>query len=75
MKQRRSDNHLAMPQRFIAEAEARVKKQKQLIARLRESGHPTQEAEALLVEYVKALIRLRNHLDVMDELMKPDRKQ
>ena len=63
-----------MAQRFIAEAEARVKKQKQLITRLRESGHPTQEAVALLVEYQKALIRLRNHLDIMDELLKPDSK-
>jgi hypothetical protein len=74
MKQHRSDNHLAMAQRFIAEGEARVKKQMQLIARLRASGHPTHEAEALLAEHKRALLRLRNHLDVTDELMKPDRK-
>ena len=68
----RSENHLALAQRFIAQGEARVRDQKKLIAQLKEAGCPTNEAEALLREYEQTLNQLRNHCDVMDGLMKRD---
>jgi hypothetical protein len=58
--------------RFIADAEQRIKQQKQMIAQLRRKGQSTAHAEAVLLSYEQSLLQLRNHWDVMQELMKPD---
>ena len=72
MKYRRPLNEVQMGLRFIADAEQRIKQQKQIIAQLRRKGQPTGRAEAVLLSYVQSLLQLRNHWDVMQELMKPD---
>jgi hypothetical protein len=56
---------------FIAAGERRVSRQKQLVARLKGAGESTVGAEAELARFETTLSRLRNHLDIMRELMKP----
>jgi hypothetical protein len=57
---------------FLADAEQRVKQQKQTIARLKRKGQPTAEAEEVLLGFERSLLQLRNHWDVMQELMRPE---
>jgi hypothetical protein len=54
------------------EAEARVSRQEQLIVQLKKKGEPTGQAEGALKEYEGSLLQLRNHLVIMQVLMKPD---
>jgi hypothetical protein len=42
--------------RFIADAEQRIKQQKQMIAQLRRKGQSTAQAEALLLAYERSLL-------------------
>jgi hypothetical protein len=56
---------------FIAAGEMRVSRQKQLVARLKGAGESTVGAEAELARFETTLSRLRNHLDIMRELMRP----
>jgi hypothetical protein len=48
--------------RHVAEQEARVSEQEQLITRLMHEGHPTDHAEDMLVEMCKLLDDMRDHL-------------
>ena len=72
MRQHRSENDLHLGQRFIAESEQRILGQKQTIKRMRRKGQPTEQAEAVLKGFEASLLQLRNHVDVMQELMRPD---
>ena len=72
MKYRRQFNDLQSGLRFISDAEQRIQQQKQIIAQLKRKGQSTSQAEALLLAYERSLLQLRNHWDVMQELMKPD---
>jgi hypothetical protein len=72
MKHPRQPNSQDLGLYFIAEVEQRIKKQKQIIARLKRKGQPTAEAEAVLLGFERSLLQLRNHWDVMQELMKPE---
>ena len=56
---------------FVKDSEARVLQQKQLIARLKHKRQSTEYAEAMLNEFEANLRSLRNHLELMQELMKP----
>jgi hypothetical protein len=56
---------------FVKDSEARVLQQKQLIARLKHKRQSTEYAEAVLNEFEANLRSLRNHLELMQELMKP----
>jgi hypothetical protein len=72
MRQHRSENDLHLGQRFIAESEQRILRQRQMVERMRRKGQPTEQAEAVLKGFEASLLQLRNHVDVMQELMKPD---
>ena len=71
MRQHRSENDLHLGQRFIVESELRIVRQRQMIERMRRKGQPTEQAEAALKGFEASLLQLRNHVDVMDELMRP----
>ena len=45
-----AETPLQMAARHVAEQEARVREQEELIARLRREGHPTDQAEGMLVK-------------------------
>jgi len=72
MRQHRKENDLRLGLRFIEEGEIRVLQQRQLIARLKKKGQSTDQAEAALKGFERSLLQLRNHLEIMQELMKPD---
>jgi hypothetical protein len=61
-----------MSLRFVEDWEQRVERQKQLIAELRKTGRPTGPAEAVLKREEQSLATLRNHSEIMQELMTPD---
>jgi hypothetical protein len=45
-----AETALQMAARHVAQQEARVREQEELIARLRREGHPTDQAEGMLVK-------------------------
>lgn len=73
MKQHRHENEFYLGQSFIAESENRISRQKQLIENLKRKRKPTETAEAVLKQFEASLLQLRNHMEVMRELMKPDK--
>jgi hypothetical protein len=72
MRRRRQENDFNLSLHYITEAEARVSRQEQLIVQLKKNGKPTGQAEGALKEYEGSLLQLRNHLVIMQVLMKPD---
>jgi hypothetical protein len=70
-RRRRISGEMSMSLGFIADQEQRVTKQRQLIADLKNRGRPTGQAEAILKRHEEALTTLRNHADIMQELMSP----
>jgi hypothetical protein len=56
---------------FVKASETRVLQQKQLIARMKRNGRSTKQAEEVLRDFEAALLTIRNHLEVMQELMRP----
>jgi hypothetical protein len=69
----RYGNRLALALRHVEEGQTRVVLQQQLIARLEIEGQPTKQAEEILSTFETTLLGLRNHLEIMRELMKPRR--
>jgi uncharacterized coiled-coil protein SlyX len=61
-----------MSLRFIADWEQRAAKQKQVIEQLKRRGRSTAEAEATLAQQQDTLATLRNHAEIMRDLMSPD---
>jgi uncharacterized protein YigA (DUF484 family) len=59
-----------MSLRFVAKQEARIQKLKEHIALLKQSKRSTQSAEAELRQLEQTLTTLRNHSEIMQELMK-----
>jgi hypothetical protein len=51
----------------FAEQEARVSEQEQLITRLLREGHPTDQAEDMLVEMCNLLDDMRDHLERLQQ--------
>jgi hypothetical protein len=58
-----AETALQMAVRHVAEQEARVSEQEQLVARLQREGHPTDQAEGMLVEMRNLLDDMRDHLE------------
>jgi hypothetical protein len=58
-----AETALQMAARHLAEQEARVSEQEQLITRLLREGHPTDQAEAMLAEMINMLDAIRDHLE------------
>jgi hypothetical protein len=58
-----AETSLQMDVRHVAEQEARVSEQEQLITRLLREGHPTDQAEGMLVEMCNLLDDMRDHLE------------
>jgi ATP/maltotriose-dependent transcriptional regulator MalT len=73
MKQHRHENEFYLGQSFIAASENRISRQKQLIEHLKRKGRPTEIAEAVLKQFEASLQQLHNHVEVMQELMRPDK--
>jgi hypothetical protein len=69
MKRRRGKSESV---RFVAECEQRVAEQKQLIEQLKRRGGSTEEAEGALRQQHEMLATLRNHADIMRDLMSPN---
>jgi hypothetical protein len=57
-----AETALQMAARHVAEQEALVSEQVRLIAEMRREGHPTDQAEGLLVEMCNLLDDMRDHL-------------
>lgn len=57
---------------FLADAELRVKQQKQTIVHLKKQGRPTRHAERTLLQLERSVLHLQNHLEIMRHLLKPD---
>lgn len=55
----------------VADAEMRVAAQQRLIRRLARRGMPTSEAEGLLKTFNMSLMQMRNHLDLLQNLLSP----
>jgi hypothetical protein len=58
-----AETALQMAVRHVAEQEARVSEQEQFITRLLREGHPTDQAEGMLVEMCNLLDDMRDHLE------------
>jgi hypothetical protein len=58
-----AETALQMAARHVAEQEARVSEQEQLITRLLREGHPTDQAEGMLAEMCNLLDDMRDHLE------------
>ena len=58
-----AETALQMAARHVAQQEARAREQEELIARLRRAGHPTDQAEGILVEMRNLLDDMRDHLE------------
>lgn len=69
---RSHSNDFHLSQQYLAESELRVIRQQQLIGKLKRQGRATDQAEKLLKDFEKTLLSLRNHLHIMEELMKPE---
>lgn len=69
---RRTTGEMSMSLRFIVDREQRIAKQRQLIAEMKKSRRPTGRAEAVLKRHQEALTTLRNHADIIQDLMRPD---
>lgn len=48
-------NHLEEAERHVREGARRVDRQRELLAQLREGGHPTEKGEALLAQFESIL--------------------
>ena len=70
-KHRPNGKHPTALQR-LAEWELRVAQQKQLIADLTTKKGRTASAKAVLKDYERTLLQLRNYAEVMQELYQPD---
>jgi hypothetical protein len=75
MVRHRNKNHRDLALGFVGKGAARVAEQKQLIARLKERGKPTKQAEEVLKEFEATLLALRNHRKLMQDLMEPSRRE
>jgi hypothetical protein len=62
-----AETALQMAARHVAEQEARVSEQEQLITRLLREGHPTDQAEDMLVEMCNLLDDMRDHLERLQQ--------
>jgi hypothetical protein len=62
-----AETALQMAARHIAEQEALVSEQERLIAHMRREGHPTDQAEGLLVEMCNLLDDMRDHLERLQQ--------
>jgi hypothetical protein len=72
VKRHRTDN-LHLSKQYLTEIELRLVRQKQLVGKLRIQGLPTAQAERGLQALQAMQLKLRNHFQLMDELMQPDR--
>jgi hypothetical protein len=73
MKQNRSGTGRELSMQFIRDWQQRVRKQKQLIAKLKRQHRPTVDDEAVLRGYEASLHQLCNHRELMQALLTPGR--
>ena len=59
--------HLKEAERHVRDGEARVEKQRELLSKLRDGGHPTEEAETLLARFRDILAEQVSHRDRLRE--------
>lgn len=58
-----NETTLEMAERYLAEQEARIAKQRQLIDRLEVGGHSTREAVVFLEKMYQILVEMQGHRD------------
>jgi hypothetical protein len=58
-------SHLEEAERHVREGAGRVERQRELVARLQQGGHPTEEPEALLAQFDETLAA---HIESLDRL-------
>ena len=58
-----AETALQMAARHVAEQEARVREQEELVARSQREGRPTDQAEGMLAEMGNMLDAIRDHLE------------
>lgn len=75
MRHPRRTKGLPLSLQYIANWEGKVLRQNQLIARLKNKGQCTREAEVILVGYEATLAKLRNHWATMQLLTAPSFEQ
>jgi hypothetical protein len=66
---RRLREPLYLSGQYIAESQSRVKRQKQVIEKLKTAGRSTKDAESMLETLETQLLKLLNHREVMRGLM------
>jgi hypothetical protein len=71
MSRRKRVNGPPLLLRYVAACEEQVSLQRELITDLKEKGQSTKRAEAALMEYQDLLLQLRNHAQIMQEIMQP----
>lgn len=69
MKRRTGNDPLRLAERYITEHEIRVMRQKQAIEGLKRADRPTADAERVLKMLEVNLLKLRNHQNIMRELI------
>ncbi len=61
------ESELEMVRRHVAEGERHVRLQREIVARLREMGAPTEDAERLQLQFEELLLMHQNHLSKVEE--------
>lgn len=70
-KQTRQYNDLHRAKARVLEGKKRIARQKALIAELRVSGQPTQQAEAMLKSIERSHLEMQNHGVILSALLRP----
>ena len=68
------EDHLALAERHICEANSRIARQQQLIRKLAQDGHDTTQAEALLDLMQDSLSLIEDHLRLLLSERNPGKK-
>ena len=69
MRHHRRENDYYLSERFVDEATQRIARQKARVAELKRKGRAFQEAEIVLRKFERALLEMKNHRSLMQDLM------
>jgi hypothetical protein len=73
MRQVRQDNDWHRALARVADGELRVKRQRELIKKIKREGRSTARAEDLLANFERSLMQMRNYVDLLDLLRQKNR--
>ena len=72
MKRQRSGEDVLRSNRYVADVEQRIIRQRQLVAELQRKGRSTVAVKAELQRLEHSLMMLRNHREILQGLIQPD---